>query len=374
MSSALTVRNSGEMRARPDSDTRSGVLDVVGDKLIIESAEEVLESWTNERGDARDKSEVKSVLVDIVKGVGAAESGDPIELADETRSPLGEYVLQELRSKLLAGLDDPQDISTGRLLRLLKSIEEVRSTLEPGWSELFNSRLSGPGSLDLVVQVAHDLRSPLTSILFLAETLQRGQSGEVNDLQSRQLGLIYGAALGLSSVTSDVIEIARGGDRLVDDDLSPFSIREIFESVADIVRPIAEEKGLEIKLSLPPGDHRLGHPIALSRVLLNLTTNSLKFTEKGHVSLTAEASGMRDVVFSVADTGPGINPAAIDCLYQPFRRAQGREGYAVSGTGLGLAICRKLVEAMGSKLVLETDPSWGTRFSFQLEIPPANHL
>ena len=82
----------------------------------------------------------------------------------------------------------------------------------------------GPDGLELVVEVAHDLRSPLTSILFLAETLQRARSGPVNPVQERQLGLIYSAAFGLSSVASDVIELARGGDRLVDLDPIPFSV------------------------------------------------------------------------------------------------------------------------------------------------------
>src|SRR4029078_10289607 len=80
----------------------------------------------------------------------------------------------------------------------------------------FADRLTGPDGLELVVELAHDLRSPLTSILFLGETMKRGRSGPVTPRQERQLGLIYSAAFGLSSVASDVIELARGGDRLGD--------------------------------------------------------------------------------------------------------------------------------------------------------------
>src|SRR5437879_12039992 len=76
--------------------------------------------------------------------------------------------------------------------------------------------LAGPNGLDLVVELAHDLRSPLTSILFLAEALQQGQGGSVTADQSRQLGLIYSAALCLCATASDVLELARGGNRLVD--------------------------------------------------------------------------------------------------------------------------------------------------------------
>ncbi|MHB1170670.1 MAG: ATP-binding protein, partial [Longimicrobiales bacterium] len=120
---------------------------------------------------------------------------------------------------------------------------------------------------------------------------------------------------------------------------------------------------------------RIGFPTPLSRVLLNLTTNALKFTENGTVELSARAVGGARVEFSVRDTGPGIHPEAMATLYQPFRRQSTRStGYYFSGTGLGLAICRRLVEAMGSELKLETRDNWGTRFSFVIDLPAANLL
>jgi signal transduction histidine kinase len=253
----------------------------------------------------------------------------------------------------------------------LGAIEQVGQRLEADWSQHFSDRLSGPDGLELVVEVAHDLRSPLTSILFLAETLQRARSGPVNPVQERQLGLIYSAAFGLSSVASDVIELARGGDRLVDLDPIPFSVTDILESVRDIVQPIAEEKSLSVQLTTPEADFRIGHPVALSRVLLNLTTNALKFTAEGFVEVTARETGPRAVEFSVRDTGRGIPPQSMATLYEPFRRRQKPGEYAFSGSGLGLSICRKLVEAMGSALEVETAPGYGTRFHFVLDLPLA---
>src|SRR5207244_6544914 len=81
--------------------------------------------------------------------------------------------------------------------------------------------LAGPNGLDLVVDLAHDLRSPLTSILFLAEALHQGQGGTVTPEQSRQVGLIYSAALSLCATASDVLELARGGNRLGDRPATP---------------------------------------------------------------------------------------------------------------------------------------------------------
>jgi signal transduction histidine kinase len=248
----------------------------------------------------------------------------------------------------------------------------VHARLEPDWAQHFADRLSGPDGLELVVEVAHDLRSPLTSILFLAETLQRGRSGNINAVQERQLGLIYSAAFGLSSLASDVIELARGGDRLVDLDPIPFSISDILESVRDIVQPIAEEKGLTVRLEAPESDFRVGHPVALSRVLLNLTTNALKFTSEGFVEVSGKQLDDTRVEFSVRDTGRGIPSQAMLTLFEPFRRRQKQGEYAFSGAGLGLSICRKLVEAMRSNLRVETAPDFGTRFYFELALPLAD--
>ena len=241
--------------------------------------------------------------------------------------------------------------------------------LEVGRGTEFADALSGANGLELVSEIAHDLRSPLTSILTLAETLRRGQSGEVNELQRRQLGLVYSAALALSSTASDMIELAHGGDSLAEE-RSTFSIAEIFESVRDIVRPMAEEKGLEISVISETNDRRAGYPLALSRVILNLTTNAIKFTDEGSVEISARSSGPMRVRFAVCDTGRGIDPGALTGLYRPFRLGPGPSGYCFSGTGLGLAICRKLVEAMDSELLVETPPDSGTCFHFEIKLLP----
>jgi signal transduction histidine kinase len=240
----------------------------------------------------------------------------------------------------------------------------------PGADEA-NQRPQAPDGYEFAAGVAHDLRSPLTSILFLAETLLSAQSGPINDTQRRQLGIIYSAALGLTSVASDIIELVRGGDGLTEREPTLFSVTEILESVHDIVRPMAEEKGLGVHLFPPAIDHRFGFPLALSRVLLNLTTNGLKFTDNGFVEIAVRATSPTHLEFSVRDTGRGYAPDALETLYEPFRRSSGPAGFGFSGSGLGLAISRKLIAALGSSLHVETRARWGTRFHFEVELPPA---
>jgi signal transduction histidine kinase len=340
--------------------------DALRDSVLWAEAE-----WERVIQHASGADEATAHLVQLCRAIRQEASGLAVETNLLPRNALSRRWLGLIRTAFLeraAALPSPD---SGQLLHILNALERVGQHLEADWSQRFTDRLSGPDGLELVVEVAHDLRSPLTSILFLAETLQRGRSGAVNAVQERQLGLIYSAAFGLSSVASDVIELARGGDRLVDLDPIPFSVTDILESVRDIVQPIAEEKSLTVRLTSPEADFRIGHPVALSRVLLNLTTNALKFTGEGFVELTAIQRTGRAIEFSVRDTGRGIPPQSMATLFEPFRRRQKPGEYAFSGSGLGLSICRKLVEAMGSVMQVETSPGYGTRFYFVLDLPVA---
>lgn len=338
-------------------------------RLLDEAVLQVTDDWHLVRQDAASREDVVRTLDALTTAVGAALDGVPEELDELAKSQLPRRLLGLLRSRVvrLAGAEEPPP--DGReLITILQAFEAVGHLLEPNWDKRFADRLTGPDGLELVVELAHDLRSPLTSILFLGETMKRGRSGPVTPLQERQLGLIYSAAFGLSSVASDVIELARGGDRLVDLEPLPFSVADIIESVRDIVQPIAEEKGLEVRLVPCARTSRLGHPVALSRILLNLTTNALKFTDEGYVEVACTEVSELGVEFSVRDTGRGIPPQAMAMLFEPFRRRQKDRDYAFSGSGLGLSICRKLAEAMGGTLQVETEAGRGTRFSFTLEL------
>jgi signal transduction histidine kinase len=297
---------------------------------------------------------------------GSDETGATVALRRRLIALLRSALIDDW-ARVAAGPDD--------MLRSLQLLERAQRACTASVDQAFAAELADQGGLDLVVEVAHDMRSPLTSILFLSEILHRGQSGSFNEAQKRQIGIIYSAALGLVGLASDMIELARGGSHLRARDPVPFSVNEVLRSVHDLVRPTAEEKNLDLHVNTLDSEHRIGHPIPLNRVLLNLTTNALKFTQKGSVELTATPAGGSRVHFAVRDTGPGITPDAMETLYQTFRREPGREtGYCFSGTGLGLSICRKLVHAMDAELQVETQPDEGTTFSFVIDLPPARML
>lgn len=308
------------------------------------------------------------LLCDAVRRVCADED------AGLTLSPAipARRMAEALRRQFLLDVKAlPEHLDAGEVVEVLMALDHVQTVIDADAAQRFAHRLSGHDSLDLIVEVAHDMRSPLGSILFLVETMRKARSGTITPIQERQLGLVYNAAFGLSSLASDLIELARGCERLVDLHPIPFSLSEMLQAVVDIVQPIAEEKGLTINVTPPEVDIRIGQPAALNRVLLNLTTNALKFTSSGQVEVICKPLSRSRLEFAVRDTGKGIPPAVMSTLFDAFRRRQRPGDYTFSSAGLGLAICHKLVDVMGGELRVETAPDRGTCFFFELDLPPA---
>lgn len=302
-------------------------------------------------------------LAELAMGVEDARAAGPS--APDPAAPSSRELLELLmEAEISARYRDGAPPSLPELLRIVRSFRTPPA--EPGPDDL-------PGFDDpsVVVGLAHDLRSPLTSVLFLSDALRSGYAGDTSDTQRRQLGIIYSAALGLVSMANDILDLYRRGDDLVDEHPSAFSMREIAASIGDIVRPIAEERRVELRFALEGEDRRLGHPVALARVLLNLVVNGLKYTESGFVEVSATPAGADSLELAVRDSGAGIRPEQEAMLFQPVRRVSRWNGPGFSGTGLGLTLARNLVRAMGSELAYETAAGVGTRFHFRLDLPPA---
>lgn len=313
--------------------------------------------------------EVGVRLERVVGDVAKILAQEQVAPAHGTAEPaMDVQLVHALRAELLRMPIPPG--GEGAALELIRALEALCCGLQGEDPDDLRARLSKPDAFGLLVEVAHDLRSPLTSVLFLAETLRGGHSGPVTDHQRSQLGLIYSAALGLASLASDIVDLARQESGLVDLDPEPYSIRDVLQGVEEMVLPMAEEKHIELIVSAPHYDRGYGHPLAIGRVLLNLTTNAIKFTDKGFVELGAKLHGRRQIEYWVRDTGRGIPPELQAELFRPFKKRGSREGHFFSGSGVGLSIARRMARAMGSDLELESAPDWGTRFRFRVDLSP----
>ena len=373
----VSSRHSGELVGGDYTPPRiSGELDELAASGIGPCLAAALERATQRVRDAWDLNEdgstvdeLRSRMAFLCKAIRQAAIGLPPDLSELAAPTPGRKMVERLRKAFLDDVSSTELNEAAQIVHLLCALERVQAEIDRDTAQRFANKLSGADGLEMVVEVAHDLRSPLASVLFLAETLRNGQSGSINPIQERQLGLVYSAAFGLSALASDVIELVRGGERLMDLHPIPFSIGETLSSVRDIVQPIAEEKGLTVRIMRPDADVRVGHPAALNRVLLNLTTNALKFTSEGYVEVSCKAVTRSRIEFSVRDTGRGIPAEVLPTLFDAFRRRVKPGQFTFSSAGLGLSICRKLVSRMGGELGVDTAPGQGTRFHFELELP-----
>jgi len=340
-------------------------------QALVRRQIEVLDPALGRATPARSEAYLETLCGELDRVIDGAEPG-PLR-GQLAASPLCASLMDELGDKLISA-DTMEPGSSEAVMIVLRAWSSLRRTMvdRRGTSgdprEDLRLRMRSPDAFELLLETAHDFRSPLGSILFLSEALRDGHSGELTELQRSQLGLIYSAAFGLSTIASDIMDLAREQKGLIAGEPVAFRLAEVFSNVEKMVRPIVEEKGLELRVAVPDRWQVSGHPHALSRVLLNLTTNALKFTDEGFVELGVVPQPHGRVEFYVHDTGRGISPEQQQTLFQPFRTRSGdpEAGHHFSGTGIGLSMARRLLHAMGSDLTLSSSDEHGTRFSFVL--------
>ncbi len=339
--------------------------------LLVTASDAVARRWENAavlRGDATPAVQALRVLTAVI--VSGLDGQPTTSLTSQPWTAEAPRFIAGLRRELLS-LAPRTRIPAEELLTVLTVMDRLERELDADASAQFAEHVLGTNALELLVEIAHDMRSPLSSIQLLVERMRAGQTGPVTPMQERHLSLVFSAAFGLSALASDVMELAHGGARLVTPLAVPFSIAELLHVVRDVVQPIAEEKRLTLRFSGPERDLRVGHPAALHRVLLNLVTNALKFTASGSVTLQLSEEPDGVVQFLVADTGRGL-PDAVSARLAASSASEPSEtrGRAVfSSAGLGLAICQRLVSAMGGQLALRETGPGGTQLAFALHLP-----
>jgi DNA-binding response OmpR family regulator/anti-sigma regulatory factor (Ser/Thr protein kinase) len=226
---------------------------------------------------------------------------------------------------------------------------------------------------DFLSTVSHELRTPLNTIILLAHQLDKSDASPPEDpRRSRDVRLLRDAAEALRRMINNILDLAKleAGQR--DVHAEPVVIADLLRETAELLEPQAREKELEIRVEVVEGlpDAAWLDREKLSRVLVNLVSNAVKFTQKGRVLLRAQP-WQGSITFEVDDTGIGIPPDMVAAAFEPFRQIRPRNGDAARGTGLGLTISKQLVEAMGGDLFLDSREGRGTRVTFTVPELPA---
>lgn len=218
-----------------------------------------------------------------------------------------------------------------------------------------------------VAAVSHEIRTPINGIIGMTDLLRETP---LSPLQSEFAESAHQSAESLLAVIGDVLDLARlEAGKYVARHI-PFVLRDVLEGSLAVVARTAWQKNLHIGCFVDPSlpAELIGDANALRQIMLNLLGNAVKFTERGSVIVRAEA-GIQDhagVVarISVEDTGIGIDPEALPLLFEPFRQLGADHARRAGGSGLGLTISRKLVEAAGGQIEVESAPGVGSTFRF----------
>jgi len=222
-----------------------------------------------------------------------------------------------------------------------------------------------------LAMMSHEIRTPLNAVLGMNRLLQETHLSE----DQRELSdVACQAGEVLETVVNNVLDFSRLEAGRMDLSREPFEISALVGSVESILRPSAQTKGLKFYVDGPVGiGPVLGDAARLRQVLINLTHNAIKFTDRGTVTLRWEALESKDQAgryrFSVRDTGVGIPEKQKDRIFEAFLQAEAGTLRASGGTGLGLTICQKLVELMGSRIEVESEQGKGSTFWFDVALP-----
>ena len=221
---------------------------------------------------------------------------------------------------------------------------------------------------EFLANMSHELRTPLNAIIGYSQLMLDGIDGPLNEQQISDLRRVTTAGSTLLGLINGLLDIAKIEAGRMEIERRAIRLEPAIAKVVDLVRPTAEAKGIELRVSVPPGLPAVSADGArLDQVLTNLVANAVKFTERGTVTVGARVEGA-DVVVSVADTGIGIAPAAQGYIFDEFRQEDASTTRQFGGTGLGLAIAKKLVELQDGRIWLESAPGRGSTFFFSLPI------
>ncbi|WP_346830479.1 ATP-binding protein [Pseudomonas abietaniphila] len=211
--------------------------------------------------------------------------------------------------------------------------------------------------------MSHEFRTPLGSILSIASLLTDELDGPLSPEQHKQVAFVRTAARELSDMVDDLLDLAKIEAGRISISAAWFDMLDLFSALRGMFRPIVDTSAVDLIFEEPMGLPRLyTDDKKLAQILRNFISNSLKFTQRGEVRISARLEGEHEVRFAVTDTGIGIPAELHGALFEDFAQVDSPLQKRLRGTGLGLSLCKRFAELLGGRVGLESQPGVGSTF------------
>jgi len=274
--------------------------------------------------------------------------------------------MQQQNKELLATLAE-LNTRQEELLQLTHELEDTNRGVVALYAELDEKadhlRRADEMKSRFLSNMSHEFRTPLSSIRALSRLLIERADGELTEEQEKQVLFILKGAESLTELVDDLLDLAKIEAGKVDIRPVKFDVADLFSALRGMLRPLLAGARVELIFDVPAAPLIMYSDEAkLSQILRNFVSNALKFTETGHVRVSADVQG-DSIRFDVEDTGIGIAEEYQQVIFEEFSQVESRLQQRVKGTGLGLPLCRRLASLLGGSVTLHSVPGQGSTFS-----------
>lgn len=294
------------------------------------------------------------------------------EIGKLSEDPYGELDVQS--RELMRTLTDLRERQE-ELTQLNRELEETNRGVVALYAELDEKaeHLKQADRLKstFLSHMSHEFRTPLNSIMALAQILIDRLDGPLTDEQNKQVTFIHNAARELTDMVNDLLDLAKVEAGKIEVHASEFDVATLMGSLRGMMRPLCANPSVQLVFEDPPPElpSMYSDEGKVSQILRNFISNAIKFTEQGEIRVSCEHDPAGEVVlFIVSDTGIGVAPEDQDRIFQQYHQVDSQRQRQVKGTGLGLPLSRKLAELLGGSIGLRSEPGSGSRFFLRLPL------